>query len=325
MDPFEPRQIGQTAVTVPAFGIGTAPLGRGPSTLPDEQAIRTLRHAWERGIRYFDTAPYYGAGRAEERLGRAFADVDRDELVLSTKVGRVLKPAEAETSRSENALEPVFDFSPDGVAESLTASRERLGFDEIDIALIHDPDDHYEQALEEAYPDIARRKATGEFQAIGVGMNWAEPLTQFAKDGDFDCFLLAGRYTLLEQDALDNLLPEVERQGASIIAGGVFNSGLLVDPKPGATYNYAPAPAEILEQAQALQAACNRHDVPLRAAALQFPLSHDAITTIIVGVQRPEEVDDNLEMLQRDIPAELWDDLRAEGMIRPDAPVPAET
>lgn len=323
-DPFEQSSIGTTDVTVPAFGIGTAPLGGWPTAVPEPQAIETLQRAWDRGVRYFDTAPFYGHGLSEQRLGEVLAAVERDEFTLSTKVGRVLEPGEPDTSLFEGTppLEPVFDFSAAGVDRSLAESRERLGFDDIDIALIHDPDDHHEQAVGEAYPALAARRETGELGAIGVGMNWSEPLTDFAQEGDFDCFLLAGRYTLLEQHSLDDLLPQAERQDASIIAGGVYNSGLLVDPGPDATYDYQPADGDVVDRALALEAVCDEYGVPLRAAALQFPLAHPAVATIVVGARTAEEVDDNLEMLQFDIPSDLWSDLKARDLVREDAPTP---
>lgn len=324
MDPYKKRQIGSTNVHVPVFGIGTAPLGGWPTAVPEEQALKTLQRAWDRGIRYFDTAPFYGHGLSEKRLGESLANVNRDKFVLSTKVGRILKSGDPDSSLFEGTppLEPVFDFSAGGVKRSLTESRERLGFDQIDIALIHDPDEHFDEAISEAYPTLVELRDKGELSAIGVGMNWTEPLTKFAERGDFDCFLLAGRYTLLEQGPLDNLLPAVENQNASIIAGGVYNSGLLVDPQPGVTYNYEPAEANVIERAQGLQAVCQKYDVPLRAAALQFPLAHPAVASIVVGARTPEEVDDNLQMIQMEIPKDLWNDLKSAEMIREEAPVP---
>lgn len=324
MDPFETTTIGTTDVTVPKFGIGTAPLGGWPSAVSERQALSMLNRAWEQGIRYFDTAPFYGHGLSEEWLGKMLRDVDRSSFTLSTKVGRLLVPGEPDTSLFEGTppLEPVFDFSVEGVHQSLADSRDRLGFHEIDIALIHDPDDHHEQARDETFPALAELRESGELGAIGVGMNWSEPLTAFARECDFDCFLVAGRYTLLEQGAMDNLLPEAERQDASVICGGVYNSGLLISPEPGTTYNYEPADDAVLKRAQALEAVCEEFDVPLRAAAIQFPLAHDAVAAIVVGARTAEEVDDNLAMLQLDIPDELWSTMKEKELIRESAPVP---
>lgn len=324
MNPFEREQIGSTDVTVPKLGLGTAPLGGWPTAVPEDQALATMRRAWNEGIRYFDTAPFYGHGLSEERLGVVLADKERDEFTLSTKIGRLLKSGDPDTSLFEGTppLEPVFDFSKEGIHESLAASRKRLMFDEIDIALIHDPDDYHDQAIEEAYPALAELREDGELSAIGVGMNWAKPLAKFAQEGEFDCFLLAGRYTLLEQDSLDSLLPIAEKQNVSIIAGGVYNSGLLVDPGPDATYDYEPATEDVVEKALTLQKVCNEFDVPLRAASLQFPLAHPAVRSIVVGARTPEEVTDNLTMIQLDIPNDLWDRLKERKLLRPDAPTP---
>jgi D-threo-aldose 1-dehydrogenase len=217
---------------------------------------------------------------------------------------------------------PVFDFSRAGAEASLESSRERLGLDGIDIVFIHDPDDHHRQALEETYPALVEARRNGRLRAIGVGMNYAEPLAQFAGEAEFDCMLCAGRYTLLEQPALDNLLPAAAERGVSIVAGGVYNSGILADPKPGAPYNYAPADGALVARAQELAAVCRDFGVPLRAAALQFPLAHPAIACVAVGARSPDEVEDNVRMLQTEIPADLWDALRERGLIRADAPTP---
>lgn len=325
IDPFERTTIGTTDVVVRRFGLGTAPLGGWPQATSDEQGRDTVRRAWERGIRYYDTAPFYGHGLSEGWLGSVLSAEERDAFTLSTKVGRLLVPGEAESLfEGVPPVKPVFDFSAEGVRRSLDESRERLGFDRIDVALIHDPDDHHEQAVAEAYPALAELRERGEIGAIGVGMNWAGPLARFAEEADFDCFLLAGRYTLLEQDSLDDLLPICVERSMSIIAGGVYNSGLLVDPKPGAHYNYVPAEEPVLERARALKAVCDEHDVPLRAAALQFPLAHPAVASIVVGARTPEEVDDNLAMLSLDVPDELWTALKERELLRPEAPTPVD-
>jgi aryl-alcohol dehydrogenase-like predicted oxidoreductase len=325
IDPFETRTIGRTSVTVPRFGLGTAPLGGWPEALPAERARATVRHAWDRGIRFFDTAPLYGHGNSERHLGAALSGLPRDGFTLSTKVGRVLEtgPPGPTIFQDVGQVSAVFDFSAAGVRRSLAESLDRLGVDRVDICLIHDPDDHHEQAVAEAYPVLADLRAQGRIGAVGVGMNVSGALARFATEGDFDCFLLAGRYTLLEQDALDDLLPVAVDTGISIIAGGVYNSGLLVDPRPGASYNYAPAPADVIERAVAIRRVCDEHGVPLRAAALQFPLAHPAVATAVVGARSPEEVDDNLAMAAVPVPASLWADLKERGLVRPDAPTPA--
>jgi D-threo-aldose 1-dehydrogenase len=324
MDPFLTRPIGRTTVQVPRLGLGTAPLAGWPHPITDEEARATVRHAWDAGIRLFDTAPLYGHGIAEINLGAALRERPRDSYTLSTKVGRVLDPGPPGETIFHHPpeLAPVFDFSAAGVRRSLAESLERLGLDRVDICLIHDPDDFHEQALTEVYPVLADLRAQGSLGAIGVGMNFAEPLARFAAEADFDCVLLAGRYTLLEQDSMDELLPLIQEKGMSVIAGGVYNSGLLIDPAPGAMYNYAPAPEAVLAKAGAIRDVCAGFDVPIRAAALQFALAHPAITTAVVGARTPAEVDDNLALAGLPIPPELWTALKERDLMRPDAPTP---
>ena len=321
MNPFERRSIGRTAVEVTRLGLGTG----WPPGLPDEQGRSTARRAYERGLRYIDTAPFYANGASERQVGAALGSEERSSYALSTKVGRLIRPIEgAPAVDGASALHAVFDFSRDGVRQSLAESRERLGFDKIDIALIHDPDDHHAQARDDAFAALAERRASGEIGAIGFGMNASEPLAEFAAEVDLDCVLLAGRYTLFEQDALDTVVPALIERGASIIAGGVLNSGLLTTPRPGITYNYAPVSEAVLERAQRLEATCARFDVPLRAAAIQFPLALPIVATVVVGSRTPEEVDDAVAMFQLPIPGELWTALKEDDLIRADAPVPSD-
>jgi D-threo-aldose 1-dehydrogenase len=324
VDPLERRRLGQTDVMVPVLGLGTAPLGGWPTAVPREQGVATVQRAWDAGVRYFDTAPFYGHGNSEGFVGAVLAAQPRDSFTLSTKVGRLLVPGsgESELFAGTPPLEPILDYSAEGTLRSLRESLDRLGLDRIDVAFIHDPDEHHDAALEGAFHALAELRAEGRLGAIGVGMNWSEPLARFAREAEFDCFLLAGRYTLLEQGALDELLPEVTERSMSIVAGGVYNSGVLIDPRPGAHYDYAPAAPEVIDRAQALQAACAQFDVPLRAAAIQFPLAHPAVASVVVGARTPQEVDDNLAMLAVDIPGELWDTLRERGLLRADAPTP---
>jgi D-threo-aldose 1-dehydrogenase len=324
VDPRQRRRLGTTDVEVPVLGLGTAPLGGWPTAVPRDQGVATVRRAWNAGVRYFDTAPFYGHGNSEGFVGDVLAAQPRDGFTLSTKVGRLLVPGSGESALFEGTppLAPVLDYSYEGTLRSLRESRERLGLERIDVAFVHDPDEHHEAALEGAYRALAELRAEGSLGAIGVGMNWSEPLARFAQEADFDCFLLAGRYTLLEQGALDELLPEVTERRMSIVAGGVYNSGVLVDPRPGAHYDYAPADPAVLERAQALQAACALFDVPLRAAAIQFPLAHPAVASVVVGARTPQEVDDNLAMLAVEIPSGLWDALRERGLLRDEAPTP---
>lgn len=324
MNPFERVRLGRTSVTVTRLGLGTAPLGGWPEAMSAEEAHETVKAAWDVGVRYFDTAPFYGHGLSERHLGGFLPDKDRLEFAISTKVGRLLVPGPAESPLFKGIppLAPELDYSAAGVRRSLGESLERLSLDRVDVALIHDPDDHHIEALNESFPALAALREEGVLGAVGVGMNWSEPLARFAEEAAFDCFLVAGRYTLLEQGALDELLPTAAARGASIIAGGVLNSGLLVDPHPGAYYNYAVAPEDVLERARRLQEVCAEYEVPLRAAALQFPLAHPQVACVVVGARSPAEVRDTVEMLERPIPRELWARLVDEGLVRADAPTP---
>ena len=324
MNPFERVPLGRTEVRVTRLGLGTAPLGGWPAIVSHEEAVATVTRAWEVGIRYFDTAPYYGHGLSEQHLGAVLPGHPRAEFSLSTKVGRLLVPGDPGDAFYAGVpqLIPVRDYSYEGTRRSLAESLERLGLDTVDVALIHDPDDHHAEALAGAYRALVDLREQGVVKAIGAGMNWAEPLADFVREGDFDCMLMAGRYTLLEQDSLDTLLPLAQERGVGIVAGGVFNGGLLVQPGPTSTYNYEPAPSHVIESAVQLERTCLEFDVPLRAAAVQFPLAHPAITTIVVGARTPDEVDDTVALLQRPIPADLWTTLKERGLMREDAPTP---
>jgi len=339
-DPTERRRVGRTPLTVTRLGFGSAPIGGLFSAVADADAIATVGRAWELGIRYFDTAPLYGYGASERRVGAALADVPRDELTISTKVGRLIRPSDGlaedaaidrqELDGRQNAfyvgtgpVRPVFDYSYDGVMQSLEESLGRLGLEHVDIAYIHDPDDHWEAAIGGAYPALEQLRHDGVVKAIGAGMNQSAMLTRFAKEGDFDVFLLAGRYTLLDQSALADLLPICEQKEIGIVVGGVMNSGVLADPRPGSHFNYAPAPTDIVERAAKLAAICARHGVPMRAAAVQFPLAHPAVVSIVAGVRRIDHLEEYPALFREPIPADLWAELREEGLLAADAPVPA--
>ena len=334
--PFEPTErlrIGRTGLDVTRLGFGGASIGGLFTAVRDEDAIATVERAWELGIRTFDVAPLYGLGAAERRMGRALADKPRDDFVLSTKVGRLVVPRDSippgadvdEQDANSPHGDPVglvFDYRGDGVRRSIEASLERLGLDRIDIALIHDPDDHWEAAIDDAYPALARLRDEGVIRAVGAGMNQSAMLARFAREGDFDVFLLAGRYTLLDQEALAELLPLCVQRGVGILIGGAMNSGVLADPRPGSRFNYVTAPDAVVERARRLAAVCARQDVPLRAAAIQFPLAHPAVRSLIAGVRRIDHLDEYPELMRRPIPAGLWTELRAEGLIPDEAPVP---
>lgn len=325
--------LGAGAVAVSELALGCAALGNLYQPVSDETARATVDAAWDAGVRTFDTAPHYGLGLSERRLGAALRDRPRDAYTLSTKVGRLLVPhpqGGAGDDLAHGFAVPathrrVWDFSADGVLRSLEASLDRLGVDHVDVALLHDPDAHAEQALREAYPALERLRAEGVVGAIGIGMNQSALPARFVRETDIDVVLLAGRYTLLDQDGLAELLPEAAARGRGVVIGGVFNSGLLTAPRPGATYDYAPVPQPVLGRALRLLAVSERHGVPLRATALRFPFGHPAVASVLTGARSSREVRDTVEQLRRPIPDALWDELRAEGLLDPDTPVPAAT
>jgi D-threo-aldose 1-dehydrogenase len=300
-------------IGLPRTGLGTAPLGGLFQAVSDETASATFELAWERGIRFFDTAPLYGLGLSEQRLGRFLAGKPRDDFVLATKVGRLLR-ADAPPDpgqphwKGDSPFNPVWDFSYDGVLRSVDESLERLGLDRIDVLHIHDPDDHYEEALAGAYRALDRLRGEGVIAAVGAGMNQVEMLLRFAREADFDCFLVAGRYTLLDRPALPELLPLCEERAIAVIAAGVFNSGILAG---GTTFDYRPAPPELLDRAARLEAVCARYDVPLAAAALQFPLRHPAVASVLLGPRSPVQLAQSLDLLDVPVPAGLWAELSA--------------
>jgi D-threo-aldose 1-dehydrogenase len=326
MNPGERAPLGRTSLEVTRFGLGTAPLAGLYEAVPEDQALAVISRAWDAGIRHFDTAPLYGFGLAEMRLGKALHDKPREEFVLASKVGRLLRadapPEPGQNFQGTPSVNPVFDFTYDGVMRSVDESLGRLQLGRIDSLHIHDPDDHYDDAIRGAYKALDHLRSEGVIQAVGAGMNQAEMLTRFAREGNFDCFLLAGRYTLLDQIALDELLPICVERGIAIIAAGVYNSGILADPKLGARYNYTKAPEPLLERARKIRAVCDAHDVPLKAAAVQFPLGHPSVSCVVVGCRSVDQLDESLRMFEVDIPGALWQELKAEGLLRKDAPTP---
>jgi D-threo-aldose 1-dehydrogenase len=318
MNPAELVRIGRTDVQVSRLGLGLAPIGGLFAPVDEAQARATVEKAWELGIRYFDVAPLYGNGLAERRAGPVLAAKPRAEFALSTKVGRLLRAGggdEQDIWAEPATVTPVFDFSAEGVRTSYAESLARLGLDRADILHLHDPDDHFEQAAAEALPALAELRRRGRIGAVSAGMNQAKMLADLVRTGGLDCVLLAGRFTLLDQSGAAELLPLAAERGVSVIAAGVFNSGLLADPRPGATYDYVPAPPELLDRALAIRQVCERHGVPLRAAAIQFPLTHPAVACVLVGGRSPAEVADAVRMSSVPIPGALWSDLRTEGLI----------
>jgi D-threo-aldose 1-dehydrogenase len=326
--PLDTLPLGGSGLRVSRMGLGTAPLGNLFTEVQESDADATIDAALGAGVTFVDTAPHYGLGVAERRLGRRLARIPRDRFVLSTKVGRLVRPLEAgemadpEGFTATPRAKRVWDFSRDGVRRSLEESLDRLGLDRIDVALVHDPDNHEREAAEHALPALAELRDQGVVRAIGAGMNQAEMLTRFVRELDLDLVLMAGRYSLLDQGALAELLPACVERGVAVVIGGVFNSGLLADPRPGATFDYAPAPPELVERAGRLQAVCARHGVPLRAAALAFPFGHPAVASVLVGARTAAEVQDAVVMLGRPVPAELWAELVADGLLPDHVPVP---
>jgi D-threo-aldose 1-dehydrogenase len=338
-DPTELHALGRTGISVTGLGFGGASIGGLFEAVDDADAVATVDRAWDLGVRYFDTAPLYGYGASERRMGQALRGRPRDAFVLSTKVGRLIRPTDripagADVDRQARdgrddayyegtgAVRPVFDYSRDGVVRSLEESLERLGLDRTDIALIHDPDDHWPAAIGEAYPALHRLREQGVIGAIGVGIKQAEMLVRFAREGDFDAFMLAGRYTLLDQTGLTALLPLCIERGIGVLIAGVMNSGILAGPRPGASFDYGPAPAEIVARARRLEAVCARHGVSLKAAAVQFPLAHPAVVSLVAGVRSIAHLDQYPALMREPIPADLWAELRNDGLIPADAPTP---
>ncbi|HLW47751.1 MAG TPA: aldo/keto reductase [bacterium] len=332
-DPDAPVRLGRTRLTVTRLGLGTAPLGGLFAPVPAPQAHATIERAYETGLRLFDTAPLYGYGAAERRLGEVLRRHAPDTGTLATKVGRLLRagapPDMSQYYKGEPfyhgtpPVNPVFDFSYDGVMRSLDESLERLGLGRVDILHIHDPDNHVPEALAGAYRALNRLRADGTIAAVGVGTNRPEPVLRFAEEADVDCVLLAGRYTLLDQSGLAALSLCAQR-GIAVIAGGVFNSGILAHPQAGGTFDYVPADPGVLAKALRLEAVCRRHGVPLAAAAMQFPFSHPAVASVLIGCRSPAEVDENVRLFCHDISVELWDELRRDGLIAPESPATSE-
>ena len=338
MQPSDPRKFGRVDLEVTAFSFGTAPVGNIFEEIDEETSDAMFQRSWDAGVRYFDTAPMYGHGLSELRTGQSLRWKNRDEFVLSSKVGRLLKPArrsEIDFTPWNNAapFELVFDYSYDGVMRSFEDSLQRLALERMDICFIHDIDVFtrgdeqpavFKEAMDGAWRALSDLRDQGVVEAIGVGVNEWEVCQAALEQRDFDCFLLAGRYTLLEQESLDSFLPLCEARGAAVVVGGGFNSGILATGAvEGAKYNYAPAPPEIMEKVRGIEAVCADHKVPLPAAALQFVVAHPAIPSFIAGTRTVEQLDKNLGWFSIDIPADFWAELKSTGLLREDAPTPA--
>ncbi|MGA5125191.1 aldo/keto reductase [Streptomyces pseudogriseolus] len=327
---MERNRLGRSDVHVTELGFGGGPLGGLFEPVDDDTATRTLEAAWDSGIRYFDTSPHYGIGQSERRVGALLRGKPRDAWTLSTKVGRVLVPQDP-GGRTDEAFEVpathrrVWDFTRDGVLRSVEDSLTRMGVDRIDVLYLHDAEEHFEDALRDGYPALAELRAQGTVGAVGAGMYHTGKLTRLVEETDVDVVMLSGRYTLLDQSALDDLLPACAARGVSVLAASVLNSGVLATSRPsaGATYDYAPAGPRTLERARRLAAVCEAHGVPLPAAAMRFPLHHPAVAGVVVGMRSADEVRRNTEAYGTKIPAQLWSDLRGEGLLDTRVPVPA--
>ncbi len=335
------RNIGRTDLKTTELGFGAASLGNLYHEITDSDAGATVEAAIDAGIRYFDTAPYYGFGLSERRLGDRLRNLDNDRFVLSTKVGRLLRPApnlSAEGLRhgfaSPMPFEPVFDYRYDAIMRSFEDSLQRLGLDRVDILLVHDigaathgeaNQKHLDDLMRSGYRALEELRASGRIGAFGLGVNEWQVCETALDHGDYDCFLLAGRYTLLEQEALGTFIPRCARRGVTLIVGGAYNSGILATGTRRTEtpyYNYEPAPAKVVERVRRVETICDEHSVTLAAAALQFPLAHSVVASVIPGLGDPGRIAQTMDLYRETIPASFWSDLKTAGLIRPDAPTP---
>lgn len=312
-------------VTVTPLGLGGAQLGNLYHAISDKTAFETVERAWEEGIRYFDTAPHYGLGLSERRLGAALSRYPREEFVLSSKVGRVLEPNPGGAGQRDTEIFDVpadyrrrWDFTREGVLRSLDDSLTRLGLDRVDIVYVHDPDDHFSDVVQGALPALVRLREEGVIGAVGVGMNQTAMLAEFIRKSDLDAVMIAGRYTLLSQPALDELFPLCEERGISVMAAGVYNGGILATQTPGTKYDYADAPAELVEKTKRIAAVCARHGVALPQAAIALPAMHPAVATVVFGAENAAQVTANVVRSRAKIPAVMWQDLISEGLLPPE-------
>lgn len=338
MTPDTKRKFGRVDLDVTAFAFGTAPVGNIFAEIDEDTSTAMFETSWQAGVRFYDTAPMYGHGLSEIRTGQALRWKQRDDFVLASKVGRVLHPAKRSSinfapwvNAAPFAIE--FDYSYDGTMRSFEDSLQRMALERMDIVFIHDIDvftrgkdqpEVFKQAMDGCYRALESLRSQGVVKAIGVGVNEWEVCHAALQMHDFDCFLLAGRYTLLEQDALNDFLPLCEKRGAAVLVGGGFNSGILATgAKPGAKYNYAPAPVHIMDKVAKIEAVCAEFNVPLPAAALQFVVAHPAVPSFCAGTRTVAQLEQNLAWFSHPIPAAFWAELKSRGLLRDDAPVPA--
>ncbi len=320
----ELAKIERTGLQVTKLSLGTAPLGGLFTSVPEADSDGVIAAAFAADINFYDTAPLYGFGRAEVRLGRGLNAANKP-YVLSTKVGRVLNPVSgsavagglAEFADADTTVEPIFDYSAKGIRRSFEESLVRLGVDRIDVALIHDADDRIDEAIKFAYPELEKMRSEGLVSTIGVGMNYCPPTVKAVVETDIDIVLIAGRYSLLDQSSQDQLFKETMKRKVSVMIGGVYNSGILANPVAGATFHYAPAPDEIIAKAQKIRDLLATFNVSLTAAAIQFPLRHPAVTTVLTGSRSAKELQANIADFDSDVPQEAWAALEAAGLIPP--------
>ncbi|MGS2722638.1 aldo/keto reductase [Porticoccus sp. GXU_MW_L64] len=333
---FEKRKVGNTDLHIDTFGFGCAPLGNLYNPVADDDAKNTLNTAWDGGYRYFDTAPHYGQGLSERRTGDVLRG--RDDYVLSTKVGRLLKPAgyaeERHCYRSPMPFDIHYDYSYDAIMRSFEDSLQRTGLDRIDILYMHDigrvthgdaNDHHMPIAMDGGYKAMDSLRSQGLVKAIGLGVNEYQVCEESLEHGDWDCFLLAGRYTLLEQESLSTFLPKCEQRNCSIVIGGAYNSGILATgTKKGGTlyYDYGPAPQHVIDKVRQLEELCEQHGIPLAAAALQFPLAHPSVVSVIPGMSNPRRIAQTQALIDTRIPAEFWQAIRDKNLVDEAAPLP---
>lgn len=334
------RIIGNTGLTIDTLGFGCAPLGNLYAPIPEQTAQDTLQAAWDAGFRYFDTAPHYGQGLSERRTGDMLRPMQGQEYVLSTKVGRLLQPAgyakERHCYQSPMPFDIVYDYSYDGIMRSFEDSVQRLGLDRIDILYMHDigrvthgdaNDELFKTAMSGGYKAMAELRSQGLVKAIGLGVNEYEVCEASLEHGDWDCFLLAGRYTLLEQESLHTFLPKCEQRNCSIIIGGAYNSGILATgTKKGGPlhYDYGEAPEHVVNKVKQLESLCDKYEIPLAAAALQFPLAHPTVASVIPGLGSARRINQTLELMNTQIDDDFWRDLKQSGLIHEAAPTPNE-
>ncbi|NUR95561.1 MAG: aldo/keto reductase [Kribbellaceae bacterium] len=322
-----------TTVELTELGFGGSVIGNLYRAVSDEDAAEAVVTAWNAGIRYFDTAPHYGLGLSERRLGAALSQYPREEYVVSSKVGRLLVPNEHRTGQDDGGfavaddLRRQWDFSRDGVLRSIEATLERTGLDRLDIVYVHDPDEHWPEAADQAMPALAELRDSGVIGAIGAGMNQSAMLARFLRETPADVVMLAGRFTLLDQSALDDVLPAAAELGKAVVAVGVFNSGLLSRDRPAddAKYDYQDAPSELVSRARAIAELCEAHGTTLPAAAIAFPFTHPAVVNVTLGMRTGEQAERNVRLIEQPVPPGLWADLAAQGLTRVPTSTPTAT